>query len=455
MIDIELIRSNPDAMRANLEKRNDAEKLSWLEELIEKDKLWRQLKQEEDLLRNKRNILTDRIKDAKKANQDISALLAEAQGIPKKIDGLEKQVNEARQRCNWILTRLPNILHESVPVGKDDTENVSVKTWGRPKKQNFEVKHHGQIATELGIADFENAVKISGTGFFFLKGGLALLDIALQRFAIDWLVKQGFVLVQPPFLMSRRPYEGVAPLDDFESVMYKIEGQDLYLIATSEHPLTAMHMNTIFSEESLPIKMAGVSACFRREIGKHGLDERGFFRVHQFNKIEQIILCLPDDSYKWHEVLRKNAEAMLTELGVPWRTVNVCTGDMGIVASKKYDIEGWSPRENKFIELMSCSNCTDFQSAGLNMKYRLKGGEKKFIHTLNSTMVATTRALRIILENYQTAKGTVLVPKALQKYMNGIKEISLPKISAGKAEKKLAAKAKPKKQIKSKKKKSR
>jgi seryl-tRNA synthetase len=262
-----------------------------------------------------------------------------------------------------------------------------------------------------------------------------LLDLALQRFAIDKLLKQDFVLVQPPFLMARKPYEGVAPLDDFENVMYKIEGQELYLIATSEHPLVSMHMNGIFFGGQLPVKMAGVSACFRREIGKHGLDERGFFRVHQFNKVEQIILCNQEDSWKWLEVLRKNAESVLTDLKIPCRTVNVCTGEMGIVAAKKYDIEGWSPRENKFIELMSCSNCTDFQSVGLNIKYKLKNGEKRFVHTLNGTMLATTRALRIIIENYQTAKGTIIVPKVLQKYMNGIKEIKPKTIDKEKAKK--------------------
>src|SRR3989338_2142631 len=423
MLDLEFIRKNPSSARENLEKRQNEEILVFFDELIEKDVLWRKLKAEADSLRNKRNVLSQEINTAKKANQNISSLLSDAQEIPCKIDSAEAQAISLKGRCNFLLQRLPNLLHETVPFGKDDSENIVIKKSGSPKKQNFEVVHHGQLAAALGVADFERAVKISGTGFFFLKGELALLDLALQRFAIDLLVKQGFILIQPPLLMHKKPYEGVAPLGDFESVMYKAENEDLYLIATSEHPLTSMYMDEILPEEKLPIKMAGVSPCFRREIGKHGLDERGFFRVHQFNKIEQIILCRQEDSYKWIEALRKNAESLLSALGIPWNTVNVCTGDMGIVAAKKYDIQGWSPREKKYIELMSCSNCTDYQAVGLNIKYRLKNQEKKFVHTLNSTMIATTRALRIIIENYQTKQGTIKIPSVLQKYMNGIREI--------------------------------
>ncbi|MBN1941200.1 MAG: serine--tRNA ligase [Candidatus Diapherotrites archaeon] len=436
MLDIEFVRKNQGVIRKDLEKRVDSEATALLNELIEKDVLWRKLKGEADSLRGRRNTLSREINEAKKAGKDTALLLEEAKQVPAKIADLDKQTTELSERTHKLLLLLPNVLHESVPVGKDDSENVVVKKWGKAAKPKFEVKHHGQLAADLNLADFERAVKISGSGFFFLKGELALLDIALQRFAIDKLVKQGFTLVQPPLLMRRKPYEGVAPLEDFENVMYKTENTDLYLIATSEHPLTSMHMNEIFEECHLPIKMAGVSPCFRREIGKHGLDERGFFRVHQFNKIEQIILCKPEDSYKWIEVLRKNAEQLLTDLKIPWNTTNVCTGDMGIVAAKKYDINGWSPREQKYIELMSCSNCTDYQSAGLNMKYQSKQGEKKYIHTLNSTMVATTRTLRVILENYQTKEGSLKIPNALQKYMNGIKEISPKKKKAPKGKSK-------------------
>jgi len=305
----------------------------------------------------------------------------------------------------------------------EDVENVVVKKTTKPKKPKFELKHHGQLAVSLGVADFERAVKISGNGFFYLKGDLALLDLALQRYAIDILLKKGFTLVQPPLLMRKKPYEGVVSLDDFEDVMYKVENEDLYLIATSEHPLAAMYQGEILEEKQLPIKYAGLSPCFRREVGKRGLDERGFFRVHQFNKIEQFVFCKPEESWKLFEEIAKNAEDFMKGLKIPYEKVNVCTGDIGIIAAKKYDINGWSPREGKFIELMSCSNCTSYQARRLGIRYRKKDGEKETVHTLNNTMVATTRMLRAIIENYQTKKGTIKVPIVLQKYMGKVKEI--------------------------------
>ena len=258
-----------------------------------------------------------------------------------------------------------------------------------------------------------------------MKGDLAILDLALQRLAIDMLIKKGFTPIQPPLMMNRRAYEGVTDLSDFENVMYKIEGEDLYMIATSEHPLVSMYMDEIFEEKDLDnaIKLAGMSPCFRREIGKHGLDERGLFRVHQFNKIEQVIICKPEKSWDLFEEISKNQQEYMQALKIPYRIVNVCTGDMGVVAAKKFDLEGWSPREGKYIELGSCSNCTSYQAVRLNIKYRKKDGTKEFVHTLNNTMIPTTRTLRVIIENYQTKEGTIKVPKALAPYMNGITEI--------------------------------
>lgn len=414
MLDINLVREDPNLVEESLKKRQDREKISWLKALLEKDKQWRALKQDVDKLRQKRNQLS---KEFRKEN------LEEAKEVAAKIKEKETQMAALQGKVNYYLLRLPNILHDSVPQGKDDSENVVVRKWGKPKKPAFEVKHHGQLAASLGLADFERAVKISGNGFFFLKGELALLDIALQRLSIDLLAKQGFTLVQPPLLMRRKPYEGVTDLADFEDVMYKVEGEDLYLIATSEHPMAAMYQGEILDEKSLPITLAGISPCFRREVGKHGLDERGFFRVHQFNKIEQFVFCRPSESWKWHEKLLKNAESLLKKLEIPYNVTNICTGDIGAVAAKKYDVNGWSPREKKYFELMSCANCTAYQAARLGIKFRTKTGVKEFVHTLNSTMAATTRTLRCIIENYQTKKGTIKVPKALQKYMSGVKEI--------------------------------
>ncbi len=248
------------------------------------------------------------------------------------------------------------------------------------------------------------------------------MELALQQFAIDFLVKKGFTLVQPPFMMRREPYEGVTDLEDFKSMMYKVEAEDeeLFLIATSEHPIGAMLMDKVIDESKLPMKLAGLSACFRKEIGSHGIDERGLFRVHQFNKIEQFVFCKPEDSWKIHEELIHNAEQLFQKLKLPYRIVNICTGDIGIVASKKYDLEVWMPREKKYKEAVSCSNCTAYQATRLNIKYQ-KESEKQNVHTLNSTAIATGRCLRAIIENYQNEDGTIEVPKVLQPYMHGIK----------------------------------
>ncbi|MBN2067410.1 MAG: serine--tRNA ligase [Candidatus Diapherotrites archaeon] len=427
MLDINFLREDPSLVEKDLKKRNAPEKLKWLDDLLKKDREWRALKLDIDKLRQRRNELSRQVDSLRKEGKDTSALLRGAKQVPGLIGEKEEQAQKLKEKVDVYLMRLPNILHESVPPGKSDEDNVVVRKHGRAVKPAFEVKHHGQLAADLGIADFERAVKISGAGFFILKGSLALLDIALQRLAIDLLLKKGFTLIQPPFMIRRAPYEGVVDLDDFENVMYKIEGEDQYLIATSEHPMGSMYMGEILEESQLPMKLAGVSACFRKEIGKHGLDERGFFRVHQFNKIEQFVFCRPEQSWKLHEELVKNAEELLKKLEIPYNVTNVCTGDIGAVAAKKYDVNGWSPREQKYIELMSCSNCTGYQAARLGIKYRKKSGEKELAHTLNSTMVATTRTLRCIIENCQTKKGTIKVPKALQKHMNGLKEIKQEK----------------------------
>ncbi|MEK6902896.1 MAG: serine--tRNA ligase, partial [archaeon] len=271
--------------------------------------------------------------------------------------------------------------------------------------------------------EFERAVKMSGAGFFALKGPLVLLELALQRYALDALMVDGFVPMQPPFMLNRAAYEGVTDLGDFGNQLYKIEGEDLHLIATSEHPLTAQYMNENLPGTQLPIQLAGISPCFRKEIGKHGLDERGFFRVHQFNKIEQVVICTPEESKAWHERMVKNTETMMLGLEIPYRVVNVCTGDLGIVAAKKYDIEGWSPREKKYFELMSLSNCTTYQAVRLNIKYTNPDGSKAYVHTLNATGISTARMLRAILENHQTKEGGIHIPHVLLPYMYGMTEI--------------------------------
>jgi seryl-tRNA synthetase len=374
------------------------------------------------VLRQRRNTIAREINAARKAGQDPTPLMAEAAGLPQKIKNCDAEQEENATTIRSYLMRLPNILHDSVPVGKDDTENVEVKRVGTPRTFDFEVKNHGQLAADQGWADFERATKISGAGFYFLKGNLVLLDMALQRYAIDLLAQKGYIPVIPPYMINRTSYEGVTDLSDFEKVMYKIDGDDAYLIATSEHPIGAMYQDEIFEEKDLPLRLAGISPCFRREIGAHGLDTKGLFRVHQFTKVEQFVFCKPDESWKIHEELLANAEEIYQNLGLPYHVVNICTGDIGTVAAKKYDIEVWMPRENAYKEVVSCSNCTSYQAVRLNIKVRDKSDFelKQNIHTLNSTAIATSRVMRAILENFQEADGRVLVPPVLRSYMNDL-----------------------------------
>jgi seryl-tRNA synthetase len=417
MLDIKFVIANADIVRKDLEKRQDTDKLSWVDELVEKFSEAKKLRESIELLRRDRNVITKDINDLQKQGKDISAKVQEAKELPEKIAYSESELEKLEDRMHYILMRLPNILHNDVPVGKDDTENKEIKKWGTIANKDFELKAHGELLEEKGLADFDNATKISGAGFYFLKGDMLLLEQALINFALDLLVKKGFTPVSPPFMMNRRAYEGVTSLDDFEKVMYKIDGEESYLIATSEHPIGGMMMDKVLDGKSLPVKMAGLSSCFRKEIGSHGVDTRGLFRVHQFNKVEQFIFCKPEDSWKFHEELLANAEEIFQKLNIPYHVVAICTGDIGIVAAKKYDIEAWFPRQKAYREVVSCSNCTSYQAVRLNIKYINAKGEKEYVHTLNSTAVATGRALAAIVENYQNKDGSITVPDVLQPYM--------------------------------------
>lgn len=423
MLDVKIIRKNPEIVKKDLEKRGDKEKLAWLSDLITKDVEYRELLLEAEQLRSRRNKISTEIGEAKKAGKDAAALFKEAKEIPQKIKDVEEKMNLVKEKVDFYLMRLPNILHESVPFGKDDTENEVLREVGTKSKAK-QFRSHVDLL-EMHGQDLERAAKISGARFYFLKGDFVLLDMALQRLAMDLLVKKGFIPVLPPHMMHRKPCEGVTDLADFENVMYKIENEDLYMIATSEHPLVSMHMDEIFEPEQLPLKYVGISTNFRKEAGAHGKDTKGIFRVHQFNKVEQIVFSLPEDSWKMHEELQKNCESFFKLLKIPFRVVNVCTGDIGIVAAKKYDTEAWMPAQGAYREVGSCSNCTAYQANRLGMRYRLKKGgeEKEPVHTLNSTVVATTRAIVAIMENFQKSDGAIKIPTALQKYMNGKKEL--------------------------------
>ena len=416
MLDIKFIRENPEIVRKDLQKRNDKDKLALVDDLLDSDSQYRKLLQENQKLRQRRNEITDEINQLRKKGEDFKDKIKEAKELPASIKQSDETIDLLNKKIKFCIMRIPNILHDSVPAGRDSNDNVVVKAWGEKPKFDFELKAHGELLQELGMANFEKAAEVSGHGFYYLMGDAARLELALVNFVVDLLAKKDFKLVEPPLMLRREPYEGVTDLKDFETMMYKVDGEDLLLIATSEHPIAALLMNETLEEKDLPIKLAGYSPCFRKELGSHSIDTKGIFRVHHFNKVEQFVFCKPEDSWKFHEELLKNAEMIYKELEIPYRVVNVCTGDIGIVAAKKYDIEAWFPRENLYREVVSCSNCTAYQAARLNIKYR-KGDEKEFIHTLNSTAVATSRALRAIIENYQQKDGSVKVPKVLQKYL--------------------------------------
>ncbi|MDH5701717.1 MAG: serine--tRNA ligase [Candidatus Bathyarchaeota archaeon] len=424
MLDIKLIREHPEIVRNDLKKRGDLEKLKMLDDLIEYDKHWRRLLTEVNELRHRRKVVTAEIASLKKKREDASKQMEEAKRIPQDIKKLENQVEEYKEKVDRILLGLPNILHESVPFGKDESENVVVKIVGEPPKFDFKPKSHVEIALNLGLIDFDRAAKVAGHGFYYLKGDLARLDYAIMNYTIDFLRKRGYTLIEPPLMMRKKPYLGVTDLEFFGDQLYKLQNEDLYLIATSEHPMAATFMDEVIEKKDLPTKFVGVSPCFRKEVGAHGKYTKGLFRVHQFNKIEQFIFCLPKDSWKFHEELQRNSEDLYQGLGLTFRVANVCTGDIGIIAAKKYDIEVWMA-DGTYREAGSNSNCTDYQARRLNIRFREKEGQAPagFVHTLNNTALATSRTMIAILEQYQQKDGSVIIPEVLRPLMGGIEKL--------------------------------
>ena len=421
MLDVKLIRENPEIIKESLKKRKDKEKISWLKNIKNLDAEHTKLKKQSESLRHKRNNSSKEINELRKQGKNIKKKVEETKKIPGEIKRLEEKLNGIKLELNTYLYRLPNILHHSVPYGKDDSDNKETKKHGKITPANFKLKNHGDLIEELNLGNFEKASEVSGAGFHYMFGKLAQLNFSLMQFSMDFLEKKGFTPVIPPLMLRRKPYEGVTDLADFENVMYKLEEEDAYLIATSEHPIAALYMNETIPEEKLPIKLVGISPCFRREIGSKGVDTKGMFRTHQFWKVEQFIFCKPEDSWKHHEELQKNSEELYELLEIPYRVVNVCTGDIGIVAAKKYDTEAWFPRQAAYREVGSNSNCTDFQARRLNIKFVDKQGNRQLVHTLNNTAIATSRTIVALLENHQTEKG-IKIPKKLQKY-TGFEEI--------------------------------
>lgn len=426
MLDIKLIREHPDIVKENLKRRREPEKLKWIDDLLGYDGKWRELIQRCNDLRRKRNIITQEIAQLKKDGKDLKAKakMKEIGELPDKIKKLETQAGDYKKKVNRILVKLPNILHDSVPYGKDEDDNVVIRTWDKPPKFDFKPKSHLEIALDLDLIDAERAAKVSGHGFFYLKNELVLLDLAIQKFAIDFLMKKGFTLIEPPFMIKRRAYEGMIDLEDFEMVTYNVADTDSYLIATSEHPMGAMFMDEVLNKKDLPIKFVGVSPCFRKEVGTHGKYTKGLFRMHQFNKVEQFIFCLPEQSWQFHEEIQRNSEELYQQLGLHYQVVNVCTGDIGTIAAKRYDIEIWMA-DGKFREAGSNSNCTDYQARRLNIRFREKEGQAPvgFVHTLNNTALATSRTIMAILEQFQQKDGSVVIPKVLRPFMDGIEKL--------------------------------
>jgi len=424
MLDINMFREQSDVIKADHDRRglpHDA-----IEEVISLDEQWRKARYDADQLRKARNEAARGIAEAKKSGDTAAAeaIMVEVADIGARIDELAELSDDCLARRDSLRMSIPNILHADVPIGEDDQKNTLHSMHGEKSDLGFEPRNHNDLIEMNGWVDQSRGAKVAGSRFYFLQGDLARLEMALQQYGADFLMGRGYTLVQPPLMMNREAYEGVTDLGDFETVMYGIEPDKYYLIATSEHPLTAMRMDEIIEPSELPIKLVGVSACFRREVGAHGLSDRGIWRVHQFTKVEQIVICHPDNSWDYHEDLLSNAVDMWDSLGLHYRVVNICTGDMGTVAARKYDLEAWLPGAGDYKEVVSCSNCTDYQANRLRMRFRTTEGNEA-VHTLNSTAIATSRALVAIMEQNQMEDGRVSVPKVLRPYM-GNQEVLEP-----------------------------
>ena len=416
---MKVFRGNPDSIFDDLKRRNASAEI--VKEVIKLDKKWRTLIEEGNKLRAERNSISKEIGQLKKQSEDASTVLEKMSGIKDKLSQNEKETKEMLNLRNQARMRVPNILEHDVPVGENDEGNKEIGLHGT-KEKITNPKPHQKIIEDISGADLKRAAKISGRRFYFLTGDLARLEMALINYAVDYLCQNQYTLTIPPFFMNREAYEGVVDLDDFEEVMYKIEEQDFYLIATSEHPLTARFKDEILEIKEHPLKYVGISTNFRKEVGAHGLSDRGIWRVHQFAKVEQVIICKPEDSKKMHQEILNNAIELFKGLEIPFRVVDICTGEIGTVAARKYDLEAWMPASQQWKEIVSASNCKSYQSVRLNMRYRTPDGTE-YPHTLNATAIATTRALAAILENNQQNDGSIIIPETLRKWMNNQEKI--------------------------------
>src|SRR5687767_3828539 len=409
MIDPKNLRDNLDKIIDMLDKRNVKFPLN---DLINLDKKRRELITNLQLERHK-----------KKKIEDISTSIKQMEDTGKRIKLLEENIYDNNSKFHSLIMLLPNYVHDSVPVGKNQTNNVIIRTHGTIKKFDYTIRNHIDIGESLNLIDIEKAAKISGSRFYFLKNDLVKLNHAIISFALDFLCEKGYTLLQPPYMIRKNAMEGAVILEDFKDVIYKIQDEDLFLIGTSEHAMAAMHMDEILEGSKLPLRYAGFSPCFRKEAGAHGKDMKGIFRVHHFDKVEQFVYSRPEESWKEHEKMLNIAEEFYKKLGIPYRVVLLCSADLGKISAKTYDIEAWIPAQKNYREIVSCSNCIDYQARRLRIRFRDKPNEEtKLVYTLNSTLIATQRTLVAILENYQTTNG-VMIPEILQSYMGGIQEI--------------------------------
>ena len=427
MIDINFLRANPDKVRENIRKKFQDRKLPLVDEVLALDEKRRELQREGDERRAKRNALSAQIGKLmkEKKTEEANAVKAEVVSNNERIAEIEKQTDEIAAALKKDMMSIPNIIADDVPIGKDDSENVERKRFLEPKEKPFEVPYHLDILEKLGGIDIDSARRTSGQGFYYLLGDIARLHSAVLTYARDFMIDKGFTYVIPPYMIRSDVVSGVMSFEEMDGMMYKIEGEDLYLIGTSEHSMIGRFMNTVIPEADLPLTLTSYSPCFRKEKGAHGIEERGIYRIHQFEKQEMIVVCKPEESSAWFEKLYSYTVDLFVSMQIPVRTLECCSGDLADLKYKSIDVEAWSPRQKKYFEVGSCSNLTDAQARRLGIRYKTEKGNA-FAHTLNNTVVAPPRMLIALIENHLNEDGSVNIPEVLRKYMGG-KDKILPK----------------------------
>ncbi len=421
MLDINLLRNDPEKVRENIRKKFQDQKLPMVDEVIQYDKEYRDAQQQADALRNRRKTLSKQIGGllAKGLKDEAEKTKAEVAALADELAALETKEEELKAEIRKRMLVIPNIIDDSVPIGRDDSENVEIERFGEPVVPDFEVPYHVDIMERLNGIDLDSARKTSGNGFYYLMGDIARLHSAILSYGRDFMIDRGFTYCVPPFMIHGDVVTGVMSFSEMENMMYKIEGEDLYLIGTSEHSMIGKFIDTILDEDSLPRTLTSYSPCFRKEVGAHGIEERGVYRIHQFEKQEMIVVCKPEDSPMWFDKLWQNTVDFFRSLDIPVRTLECCSGDLADLKVKSLDVEAWSPRQQKYFEVGSCSNLGDAQARRLQIRVKDDDGKKYFAHTLNNTCVAPPRMLIAFLENNLRADGTVAIPEALRMYMGG------------------------------------